>query len=554
MVNDFSRFKIKAISLFAFLGVILLVIIAKLFYLMVFPVVEPDREGTPISIDNILRGNIYDRKGNLLALSKRVYNVVIHPDRIKEKKLKNNSDNENYISYVNNMAKVVSKILNLSEIEVKKKIFSDTKFQYLKKDVELSVKEELDSNNFIGLRFEPAFKREYPTQNLMSHIIGFVGRENNGLEGIEKQYNNELLAIKGPDNKSNGYFGNNLFLTIDKQMQEIVRSNLIKGLETYNAKSAVGIIYNPLSAEILAMCSIPDYDPYKRQPTPMSAIAGTIEPGSVFKVFASAILLEHNIVNKNTETDCGTPVNIGGRKIYPNTSHQYLKFEDVIKYSSNVGVIRNSLKLTDEQFYSGISEFGFGRKTGIDFPTESAGIFKPEEKMGSKESKAMISIGYEIGVTPLQLVVALGSIVNGGVISKPLLVSEIRTQEGQTVKKLATEIIGLSPAKNQDVSLTLIEMMRGVVQGGGTGKEANIKGIDIIGKTGTAQRLTPSEGYQGGKVNTTFFGVVKFMKDPIIILVSIQEPSSETWASKTSAPVFRDIVSDIIDSGLIFEY
>lgn len=511
---------------------------------MIFPEVEPERIVSQTNT-SILRGNIYDRNGAILALSKRVYNVVVHPDIIKSKKDLN-------MNYLKNMSSTISEILNIEEKYVMKKMVSDSMFQYIKKGIDEYLKGKLESYNFVGLKFEPAFKREYPTENLMSHIIGFIGYDNNGLEAIEKQFNNKLLNIKNGSETKN-YIGNNLYLTIDKKIQEIVKNNLKKGMDKFSAAGAVGIVYNPMSSEILAMCSLPDYNPYTRKPTPNSALAEAVEPGSVFKIFVSTILLDNKIVSPNTITDCNTPVNINGRIINPNTNHQKLKFEEVFKYSSNVGVIRNSLKLTDDQFYNGIQQFGFGRKTGIDFPIESQGIFKPLEKIGSQQSKAMMSIGYEISVTPIQLVVALSSLINGGHITKPLLASEIRNTAGKIIEKFETKIINYSPGINYESANAVLDMMRGVVQEGGTGKEANIKGVDIIGKTGTAQRYIPELGYTNDKVNTTFIGIVKFLKDPIIVVVIFYSPD-EGWSSKTAAPVFKNIVQEMIDYGLIFEY
>ncbi len=544
MEKDYLQFKLKSVSLFLIIGLITVFIIYKLFTLMIFPEVKPEKRQIEIKAESILRGNIYDREGVLLALSKRVYNVVVHPDKIRSKGIKNDE-----IEY---MSQKISEILQIDKNYVKNKLIDESMFQYLKKEVEETTKEKLESFNFTGVRFELDFKREYPTKNLMSHIIGFIGTNNRGLESLEKEYDEVLLGINTPN--KNNLVGNNLYLTIDKQIQEIVRDNLIKAIQEYEAVGAVGIIYNPISSEILAMSSLPDYNPYTRTPTPMSALAEPFEPGSVFKIFISNLLLKNNILDRNTIVDCKTPINIGGRVIYPNTGHNKLPFEDVIKYSSNVGIIRSSLKLSDEQFYSGLTEFGFGQKTGIRFPIESSGIYRPEKKKGSVQSKAMISIGYEISVTPIQLVVALSSVVNGGIISEPLLVSEIKSPEGEALKKFNPKIKGLSPGKEQEIGHILIDLMRSVVKRGGTGTEANIEGIDIVGKTGTAQRLGDDGTYAKGEVNTTFFGVVKFLKDPIIILVLIKNPQKEKWASKTAAPTFKNIVLDLMDIGKIYEY
>lgn len=544
MEKDYLQFKIKAVSLFLLIGIIAIFIIYKLFSLMIFPEVKPQKRKVEIKTNSILRGNIYDRDGNILALSKRIYNVVVHPDKLVNKGVKNDE-----IEY---MSQKLSEILKIDKNYVKNKLIDDSLFQYLKKGVDEATKNKLESFDFTGIRFERGFTREYPTKNLMSNIIGFIGTNNRGLEALEKEYDETLLGIDTPDKTP--LMGNNIYLTIDKQMQEIVRNNLLKSIQKYEADGAVGIIYNPISSEVLAMSSLPDYNPYTRKPTPTSALVEPIEPGSVFKIFISNLLLQNNILNRYTVIDCKTPVDIEGRMIYPNTRHNDLPFENVIKYSSNVGIIRSSLKLSDEQFYSGLSEFGFGQKTGIKFPIESSGIFRPEQKKGSRQSKAMISIGYEISVTPIQLVVALSSVVNGGIISEPLLVSEIRSPQSKVIKRFKPKIKGLSPGKDQEIGHTLIDLMRGVVKRGGTGSEANIEGIDIVGKTGTAQRLGEDGTYAEGEVNTTFFGVVKFLKDPIIILVLIKNPQKDKWASKTAAPTFRNIVMDLMDVGKIYEY
>ncbi len=545
MDQDYLSFKIRSFIFFIGIIFILFVILYKLFINMIYPEIKPQKENTFIEKEYILRGNIYDRKGNILALSKRVYNVVVYPDKIKNKGLNS--------TQINEIANRLSQILNINNIIIKEKLISDKMFHYIKKHINNSIKEKIEQYNFVGIDFEPDFKREYPTKNLMSHIIGFVGTDNNGLEALEKQYNDELMSI-GENNQPNNYFGNDIYLTIDKVIQNIVRENLIKGVKNYSAKSGVGLVYNPINSEILAICSIPDYNPYDRNPTPFSALAEAVEPGSVFKVFSSSLLFENDLISFDIKTDCGNPVNIDGRVIYPNTNHDILEFHDVFKYSSNVGIIRNTLRIDDRDFYKGILEYGFGKKTGIKFPIESPGIFRPNEKIGSEQSKAMISIGYEISVTPLQLAVALGSIVNGGALTTPLMVSDIRNAKGELVYDNKPSVNGLSPAKDVKVSSSMIELMRGVVKREGTGKEANIKGIDIIGKTGTAQRLSQDGTYDEGKVNTIFFGVVKFYKDPIVIHVLIEDPINEIWASKTAAPVFKGIVNDMIDIGLIYEY
>jgi cell division protein FtsI (penicillin-binding protein 3) len=427
------------------------------------------------------------------------------------------------------------------------------------RDVAHNVRELKDRAEFKGLGFLTESKRYYPKGQTASHILGYTDIDNEGLEGIELKYNEYMKGKKkkvlmNTDARGNSLTdtveealpGNNILLTIDEGIQYIVEKEIADAVVRWKAKAAVAIMMNPFTGEILAMANNPTFNPnfpgkapaYKRR---NRAITDIYEPGSTFKTFLAATALEEGIVSLEDKFDVSKGyIVVGGKPIRDIHRWKILTFQDVIQKSSNVGAVQIGLKLGKERYYKYIRRFGFGEKTGIDLPGEVRGILrKPEEWSGT--SLAALSIGQEIGVTPLQILRAYAAIANGGLLMRPYIVSEIISPSGEVIKsfspRIERRVISRSTAE------AIKEILKTVVEEGGTARKAYIKGNQVAGKTGTAQMVDPETGrYSKDKYISSFVGFVPADNPRIALIVVIYEPTGATYGGEVAAPVFKSII------------
>ena len=444
------------------------------------------------------RGTIFDRYMDPLAINMEVQSVFCNPRIITNKAA---------------LAAILAGELGLEAADVEDKLQKDKAFVWIKRKIDYSTYEKLTAMKLRGVYFRPESKRKYPNDSMAAHILGFVGMDNEGMEGLERLFDDELKGRSGKryetrDARMRSVLrkekisvsprnGNNIVLTIDSVIQCIVEQELATMVEKYNAESGTVIVMEPYSGRILAMANSPGYDPNDMSSVQVeniknSAISDVFEPGSVFKIVAASAAIEEGVITLEDTVYCENgKFSVRGRLL--NDYHPYgkLSFEDVLAKSSNIGVVKTAMELGEKKFFEYIQKFGFGEKSGIDVPGEVRGISRPP-KVWSRSDITTIPMGQGIAVTSLQLASAISVIANGGYLMKPYVVQEITTWEGVELKKvLPEERRRVISGKTCD---KLKKALRKAVTDG-TGRLAKSKRYETCGKTGTAQMVNPLGGY-----------------------------------------------------------
>jgi cell division protein FtsI/penicillin-binding protein 2 len=489
------------------------------------------------------RGIIVDRQGRNLALNLELESLYCEPDVI------NRNDKA-----INKLASVMEKKPEV----ILTKIPAVGKFAWVERKLEPSVAERIRKLDIKGIGLMNEAKRVYPKGRLASHILGFVGVDNQALEGIELQYDRYLKArggkiffgrdaggrtlSSGIDKEVNG---NNIVLTIDEGLQGIVESEIEKAMLKWGASAASVIMMDPFTGEILALANRPSYDPnkagnYRDFEKKNRSITDLYEPGSTFKIVVGIAALEEKIVRPDTLFDVSQGgIEVGGKIIRDVHKHGVLTFKEVIQKSSNVGSIMIGIRLGKENIYKYAKRLGIGEKTRIDLPGEVSGWIHTPDRW-SATSIGAIPIGQEVAVTPLQILRAYSAIANGGFLIRPHVVSEIISSEGQVLFSFSDNI------KNRVISPrtaeTFRQILKSVVWEGGTGESASVKGNEVAGKTGTAQIIDPiTKRYSKQKYVSSFVGFVPADNPRLAIIVVIYEPKGQIYGGVVAAPVFRDI-------------
>lgn len=499
---------------------------------------------------NPQRGVILDRKMREMASNMETASLYAVPSKME--------DTRNIARAISAVTRISSKRLNMDLLKKKNKdfIWIDRRM-----DVETAreVRKLLDKMNYKSLGFIPETKRYYPKGRTASHLLGFTNIDNKGISGLELMYNDYLKGeasrvSMGTDARGNrlsrnikdAISGNNLLLTIDEGIQHIVERELTAAMEEWKAKAAVAIMMDPMTGEILAMANQPTYDPnfagnsrdFARR---NRAITDLFEPGSTLKSVLAAAAIEEGAVDLEDEFDVSLGyIEVGGKRIRDIHKFEILNFKEIIQRSSNVGAVRIGLELGAKRYYKYIRSFGFGEKTGIDYPGEVRGLLR---KTGdwSGTSLAALSIGQEIGVTPLQILRAYSVIANGGSLVRPYIVSDIISPEGKIIRSVKPEIqrrviSRLTASKIKDILKTVVEE-------GGTATKADIRGNPVAGKTGTAQIFDHKAGrYARNRHVSSFVGFVPADSPRVALIVVVYEPKGSSYGGVVAAPVFRKIV------------
>ncbi|MDI6602139.1 MAG: stage V sporulation protein D [Thermoanaerobacteraceae bacterium] len=498
------------------------------------------------------RGTIFDRNGEELAVSASAGMVTAIPRSIKDPE---------------KTAKELAPLLNMKEEDILKKI-NNKNYQevLLKRKVPNDIVFEIRKRNLKGIEISNDTKRYYPNNNLASHILGFTGTDNQGLDGLEAMYDSILTGIPGRistpkdaggrkiDDSTSEYYkpedGYNIVLTIDKVIQHYVEKALDQAYaETKPSKGISAIVMDPRSGEILAMANRPDYNPNDPFAGPKDewynlwrnyAVSNVYEPGSVFKSITAAAGLEEGVVTPEEEFYDPGYIMVAGQRIncwrYYNP-HGHETFKEGVQNSCNVVFVNVAQRLGKDKFYKYINAFGFGQKTGIRLPGESTGIVNPLEKVGPVEL-ATISFGQGISVTPIQMITAFSAIANGGKLLQPYLVKMVTDDDGDIIKEY--EPVLVRQVISEETSKEMRDILEGVVANG-TGHSAYIDGYRVAGKTGT------SEKYQPGKYIASFAAFAPANDPRIAVLVVIDEPNTFShMGGAIAAPVVKNIISDTL--------
>lgn len=495
------------------------------------------------------RGIIYDRAGRELAMSIAVDSAFAVPTEIPD------------------LAQTVSLIARITRAdgrELLAKCKASRTFCWVARKADAETAARIRALNLRGIYFQKESKRFYPKRELAAQVIGYVGTDDEGLSGIERQYDDQLRGKPGrmliSVDARRKYFGSvekqpepgqNVALTLDEKIQYIAERELEKAMEQTHAESGTVVVQKPGTGEILALANRPTFNPnLSRDISPLKlkdhAISDVYEPGSTFKLVTISAALEEKVTNPNELFDCqmGSIV-FNGRRIRDSKPHGVLPVYDVLAESSDVGSIKIALRLGEERFYKYIHAFGFGQQTGIELPGETRGLSKPPNRW-SKVSIAAISIGQEIGITPLQLVGLVSTFANDGVRVTPRIVAGMmRAQSG-------AQMIAFSPGEQRRVTSSLTaaqmrQMMQRVVLHG-TGKKALLEGYSSAGKTGTGQKVDPAtHAYSRTKYVASFAGFAPINNPAITVAVILDSAVGLHQGGQVAAPVFQRITQQVLE-------
>ena len=496
------------------------------------------------------RGTIVDRNGKVLAMNVEVPSVFGMPALLDDPA---------------KLARDLATVLHVRPGDIKKKLQSDRRFVWIARKLDPEQGRKVHSLRQQGLGVIMERRRYYPKGPMLSHVLGFAGIDNQGLEGLELRYESYLrgkkqMVVLQRDGLGRAVFptrpepqlpvtGHSTTLTIDEVIQYIAEKELEDAVTKTGAKRGVLIIMEPRTGAVLAMALTPRFDPNAvRGLTPHRwrnrALTDVYEPGSTMKMFLAAAALEEGTASLETMVygENGR-MTVANTIIHDHDESGWMTFAQVIQRSSNIGAVKVAMSVGEERLYRYLRAFGFGDRTEIDLPGESAGLVKAPPSWG-KRTLASMAIGQEIAVTPIQLVTAAAAIANGGWLMKPFLVSEIREASGKIVFQ-ATPQIRRRPVSPETIQ-TLGHILEGVVAHG-TGTRASVLGYRVAGKTGTAQKIDPeTRSYSATRFVASFVGYVPADDPRLTILVVIDEPRTESWGGAVAAPVFRRVAERVL--------
>ena len=555
-----ARFRLYALS--GLLCLWLLTICLRLVYLQIFCYGDFERRAQhqqQRSFDlSPKRGVIYDRAGRELAMSIQVDSAFVVPSEAP--------DLANTISLITRITKDDPRVV-LADCRAHKT------FCWVARKADAEVIERIRALNLQGIHYQKEPKRFYPKRELAAQILGYVGTDDQGLSGLERQFNQQLQGKPGKlmisvDARKRWFAsvekepeaGNSVVLTVDQNIQYIAERELERGMEETHAIAGTVIVENPRTGEVLALSNRPTFNPnirkeIRNEALKDRAVSDIYEPGSTFKMVTISAGLEEKITRPDEMFDCqmGSIV-INGMRIRDSKPHGVLSVADILAESSDVGAIKVALRLGDERFYKYIRAFGFGQQTGIELPGETRGLTKPVERW-SKVSIGAISMGQEIGISPLQLISLISTIANDGVHVPPRIVAgtiAAGTLSPQTAPQNTPQTIAFQPAEGTRVisSLTAAEMrqmLQGVVLHG-TGRKAILEGYSSAGKTGTAQKVDPATGlYSKTKYVASFAGFAPINDPQIAVVVILDSAVGLHQGGQVSAPVFQRIMQQVLE-------
>lgn len=539
----------------------LLMVIIKVFYVQVFDYKKLSNLASDLWSRNLpieaSRGKILDRNGVVLADNVTTTSLVLVPNQIKNKK---------------EVTEKLAEILNVSYDEMKKHVFKNTSIERVHpigRRLSYEIADKIEALKFDGVYLLKEAKRYYPYKTLLAHVLGYVGIDNQGLSGLELQYDKYLTGEAGAikyfsDAKGNKLTlsdvyvkpqdGMDLQLTIDINIQKSVERELDNVVNMMNPDMALAVVMNPKTGEVLAMSSRPTFDPnnYKNYSSEVLSrnlpIWASYEPGSTQKIITTAASIEEKVIDIYNEHffDSGG-VTVDGARIrcWKAGGHGDQTFLQVLQNSCNPGFVLMGERLGKEKLFSYLDLFGFGQKTGIDLNGEGKGIIFPLSRVGNVEL-ATTAFGQGISVTPIQQITAISAVLNGGNLLKPYVLSSVLEPEtGNVMYQNKKTVVRKTISK--ETSKTMRYALETVVALGG-GKAAYIDGYRIGGKTGTAQKVKDG-AYLVNNYIMSFVGIVPSNDPEAVLYIAIDNPKNTALLSSyTTTPIARRILLDIIDA------
>jgi cell division protein FtsI (penicillin-binding protein 3) len=495
------------------------------------------------------RGAIYDRNMHPLAMSIPVDSAFAVPSEIGDEQL---------------AARLLSGVLGIPREALEARLESSRSFVWIARKLPPDKKEAVEALNLKGVYFQKENQRIYPKRELASHVLGFVDLDEKGLGGVEYELDSQIRGksekiIVMADARQRWFDGGealrergaNVVLTLDEKIQYIAERELAAAIAKTHAIAGTVVVMNPNTGEILALANWPKFNPNAVNEATADArmnraVSALYEPGSTFKLITLAAAFDQGITSPGEVFDCenGT-VYVAGHRIRDHKAFGLLDVADILAQSSDVGAIKIALRLGAPKFYDYIRAFGFGQPTGVDMPGESKGLLRRLENW-SAVSIGSISMGQEVGVTPIQLISAVSAIANGGLLYTPHVIAELRR---------GTQVVaaGGPPATSEpkriirpETAATLRRLMEGVILKG-TGKLALLAGWTAAGKTGSAQKYDPATGrYSATQLIASFTGFAPISNPAVTILVSLDSPVGEHEGGEVAAPVFKRIAEQVL--------
>ncbi|HEY0379381.1 MAG TPA: penicillin-binding transpeptidase domain-containing protein [Pyrinomonadaceae bacterium] len=544
----------RAVGVACFLGVWMLVIGVRLIYLQTAQhewLTTRARTQQQEAIETSpVRGLVLDRHGNELARSIDTESFWAVPREVK-----NVEEASRYL------APLVGEDAGALASKLKQAQNSNKKFAWIARKLDEEHAAKVRALNLAGVYSLKEPKRQYPNNQLAAHVLGFVGLDETGLAGIERAYDKEIHGEPGrvtveTDAHGRAYgsleaearSGETVVLTIDRLVQYKTEEALVAAVERNHAKSGSAIVLDPRTGEILALANAPTFDPNDpnsatAQARVNEALQNIYEPGSTFKIIAYSAAIERGLVKPDDRIDCQMgSITVAGRVIKDHKPFGTLTMTEALAKSSNVAAIKLGLRVGNDSMYDFMTRFGFGTKTGVELPGETDGLLRKVSRW-QPSSMGSLAMGQEIGVTPLQMAAAYGTLADDGLRVSPHLVREVRAADGSVLYSAA-------PEERRVVSAQTAQTLRGMLEQvtlNGTAKKAQLDGYTAAGKTGTAQKIDPkTHAYSKTKFIGSFVGFAPVENPAVVIIVVIDEPAGAYHGGDVAAPVFREIAEQIL--------
>jgi cell division protein FtsI (penicillin-binding protein 3) len=493
------------------------------------------------------RAEIFDRNLNPLAMSVPVDSAFAVPSEIADPYM---------------VSHLVGKVLDIPSEEIATRLAASRSFAWLARKLPPEKVSRLAAMNLRGIYFQREGGRFYPKRELAAHVLGYVDIDEKGLGGIEYSLDDSIRSKPGKmlilaDAHRRWYdssdkapdTGTSVVLTLDEKIQYIAEKELAQAIHDTRAKSGTVIVENPNSGELLAVANWPTFNPNAAKDSNPEArvdraASALYEPGSVFKIVTLSAAIDQGVTNPNEVVDCQNgAIYIAGHRIRDHKAYGLLTVSQILAYSSDVGAIKVGLRLGAPKFYDYIRSFGFGQPTGVDLPGESRGKLRHLENW-TPVSVGSISMGQEIGVTPLQMISAVSAMANGGMIVRPHVIRELhrgnQVSEPPDSQHLPRRVI------KETTAASLRRMLEGVVLEG-TGKKAILDGYTSAGKTGTAQKYDPNTGrYSTHELIASFVGFAPINSAAVTIYVQLDSPAGAHEGGQVAAPVFKRVAQQVL--------
>jgi cell division protein FtsI (penicillin-binding protein 3) len=495
-------------------------------------------ENTPVE-----RGRILDRNGKVLAFDIPKFNIAIRKNEIDPYRITEDLG-------------LVARALNVNAATLEQKIReSSQNFVYLAKRLDVDkvkpLQEKQDKGQLAGFVLEEVNGRIYPEGRLASHLLGFTGEGNRGLEGIEYKYNTALAGTDGDKAR-----GNDVYLTIDARLQYALEQISRKAMSDNKAESLFMMAMDVNSGEVLAYVQMPDFDPnnfgnFKESEREDRLSVYSYEPGSVFKIFSMASILDAGLITPKTMFNCDgayRKILPSGEQIVIKDLHPYgmLDLAGILAKSSNAGAGYASDRMSESEFYSHILNFGFSEKTGIGSPGENPGSLREPAKWSAR-TKPTVAIGQEIRVTALQMITAASAMANGGILLKPDTVMRIEDADGKAL--YSHETVAVRRVISPETSRAILTAMESAASLEGTGWRAKVSDVRMAVKTGTAQMIdSKTRAYSDTDYIASTLGILPADNPKIAVYVAIVKPKGESYlGGQIAAPILRDAAESAID-------